>query len=579
MKYLSNAILHLRLSVAFQRCVLAALIGLLLAGPVQAWQETLTPVATPPARVIELPDGADPQRWALEKGLIQQGANRWQLTADTQGKQYLLTRMDDTDWQAFSQRCGEACQIDSCQQTRTFSLASLFEPDPDLQLAPLHNGWLVPRAPSLQQALNGQPDVCPDGLKPQPWQGQWPAGSDLACWTLQLGSPCQQSQTPAEYLREQWRSDQLLLTVPLNAASGSELASSMGLMLLEEVTLNSIGERLIRLQRPASAPPLGNLLQQLQRDSAISLVQRDLAYFTLANKADPLRLFNYGPQLSGARQLVPRWSGKGVTVAVIDTGVDSGHPELEGKVNRQQDFTGQGYSGDAHGTAVAAIIAAASGNGVGASGVAPDATLYSLKACHPRVAGGLEARCWSSSLVKALDKAIEQNSAVINMSLGGPPSPLLHRLVKAAEQKGLIVVSAAGNGGINARPVYPAAWPEALAVTAIDRNRQLYRMANRGRYIQLAAPGVDIVTAGPGKGQPILSGTSMAAAHISGIAAQLRQLDPAADGAQISALMVLSGEDLGKPGPDTLFGNGLVNACRSAQGLKDLPPDCAQGGQ
>lgn len=545
---------------------LIPLMLVLVASPALGWDSPAQLSGAAPQRVINIPTGQDPARWARHHGL-----SDWQLGQNSQGQQHLTSRMNDRDWQAFKQQCGAACVTDSCQGVRT------------LQLLPGQQGWLVPKAPDLARTLRGQADACPDNLQSQPWNGQWPAGSDLSCWQLQVNEPCQSEQTPAQYLKEQWRANQLLLTIPAGGESALDLATRMGMQLLDDTPLKSTGDRLVLLQRPDGAAPLGNLLSQLGRDPAVSLVQRDLAYFTLADKGDPLAAFNYGPKVSASAQLMPTYSGKSVEVAVIDTGVDSSHPELADRLKQQRDFSGKGYSADAHGTAVATIIAGAQGNGIGASGVAPDVQIHSLKACHPKVPGALEARCWSSSLIKALDTAIDQRIPIINLSLGGPPSPILKKLVQAAERHGLLVVSAAGNGGPNARPVYPAAWPEALAVTAIDPNKQLYRMANRGRYVQLAAPGVDIITAGPKGAQPVLSGTSMATAHISGIAAQLKQIDPSADGAHITALMVLSSEDLGDPGPDEQYGSGLVNACRSAMGLKNLKSICADqlrsGGQ
>lgn len=531
---------------------------LLVALPVRGWDSALSIEQAAPQRLITVPAGQDAAEWARANNLKQ-----WQQQTGIQGQQYLTTRMDDQDWYAFREQCGEACQLDNCQGIRT------------LNVAPMDRPWLVPAAPDLERTLAGQPDSCPADQQAQPWQGQWPAGSDLRCWQMQLGNPCQIEQTPAEYLKEQWRPNQLLVVLPAGGQPLAEFAAERGLVVLEENTLQSTGDRMVLFQRAPGAPPLGNLLNSLGRDPAVTVVQRELAYFTLATKADPLAGFNYGPGLTAAAQLAPRYSGKSVTVAVIDTGLDQSHPELSGRVASRADFTRKGYGPDAHGTAVAAIIAGARGNGVGAFGVAPDVAIHSYKACHPHEAGGLKARCWSSSLIKALDAAVVRGDMVINLSLGGPPSPILHRVVKAAEKKGLVVVSAAGNGGPNARPVYPAAWPEALAVTAIGADRQLYKMANRGRYVQIAAPGVDIITAGPDGAQPVLSGTSMATAHVSGIAAQLKQIDPESDGGHVTALMVLSSEDLGDAGPDTLFGSGLVNACRSAMGLKNVKELCA----
>jgi len=278
--------------------------------------------------------------------------------------------------------------------------------------------------------------------------------------------------------------------------------------------------------------------------------------------------------MTGSDRLQQRYRGDLVQVAVIDTGIDSTHPELLNTVIHQQDYTGHGYTADAHGTAVAAIIAAARNNGVGASGVAPEVKILSFKACHPRQSNGLAAQCWSSSIIEALDDALSRDIPLINMSLGGPPSPLLQRMLEVAAQRGKLVLAAAGNGGPNARPVYPAALPESLAVTAVGTDRRLYRQANRGDYIDVAAPGVDIITAGPGQGQPVVSGTSMATAHATGVAALLLQADPKLAPMILREVLESSSDDLGDSGQDPLFGRGLLNACKGASRVADVSILC-----
>jgi len=126
-------------------------------------------------------------------------------------------------------------------------------------------------------------------------------------------------------------------------------------------------------------------------------------------------------------------------------------------------------------------------------------------------------------------------------------------------------VAAAGNGGPNAKPGFPAALPGVLAVTAVDAEDGLYAMANIGDYIDLAAPGVDIVTPAPDGGYPPLSGTSMAAAHVSGIAALMRELMPMMSGVEIVALLKTNVTDLGDAGRDKYFGAGLIDACAAAE--------------
>ncbi|WP_210397353.1 S8 family peptidase [Motiliproteus sediminis] len=542
------------------------------------WESLPTLKATSePLRTLSLPAGQDPARWAQANGLTD-----WRRLPAANGRQFVSFRADDARWSALQAQCDNsnpaapACLNASCQ-----SVQSSHQGKPS-------NTWLLPRAPDLNAALAGRPDGCSAGLEGMPWRGVLPDDADPACWVVRQLNPCQSEQTPAEYLKPHARPDQLVVLIPEDGRDLLLWAQNLGLQVLEEVTLNSTGERLVRLLRPrGSASSLDGWVSLLGGMAGVSAVQKDVAYFTLvddhavasaasaslavASIPDPLAAFNYAPALSRAEPLMARWDGSPIDVAVIDTGVDREHPELQGRVVSAVDFSGRGYSADPHGTGVAAIIAASRGNGIGAYGVAPGVRLHSYKACQPRDPGSLAARCWSSSLIKALDAAIMAETPLINMSLGGPPSPLLERLVREATRRGLMVIAAAGNGGPNAQPLFPAAWPEALAVTAVDAAGQLYPQANRGAYIELSAPGVDIITAGPSAGQPLLSGTSMATAHATGVAALLLQLAPQTRGEQLHSALVQFGRDLGGPGPDADYGAGLLDACATAAALSGQP--------
>ena len=569
----------------------ALLLWLALSGlsaePALAWQspqplqQTLNPM-----RQLSLPADWNASQWARQNRLPP-----WQLQQGGDGRQHLSFRADEQRWQQLKQFCSPDrsandsesphCAPDSCQQVQNRVAAG------EVQT------WLVPSQPDLNSVLANRATSCPSGRVAVLLEegadissvlgegGEGGGGVDPACWSLQQLQPCLSESTPAQYRQPQWRVNQLVVLLRAEAPDATGWAAAQGLQLLEQYQFQSSGERLVRLLRPASSSTaLEGWIELLGASADVVSVQKELAYFTLAEPSlvdqlgsnpvmaasgpDPLRAFNYAPKLTEADRLGQRWQGREVAIALIDTGVDRSHPELSEAVVEARDFSGKGLSADAHGTAVAAIIAAARDNGVGAAGVAPAARIHSFKACHPREHQGMAAQCWSSALIKALDQAISQRIPLINMSLGGPPSPLLQRLVQRAQQRGLLVLAAAGNGGANARPVYPAAWPEALAVTAVDADSRLYRHANRGDYVQLAAPGVDIITAGPQRGQPILSGTSMATAHASAVAALLLELDPLLDGQALSQRLLNNARELGADGKDPLFGHGLINACASA---------------
>ena len=236
-----------------------------------------------------------------------------------------------------------------------------------------------------------------------------------------------------------------------------------------------------------------------------------------------------------------RWAtGRGVRVAVIDTGIDVRHPELRKRVTGIRNFVDRdtnAFNTDVHGTAVAGVIAAPSNNGIGFVGVAPDAGIVGLKACWYGE-GSTQARCNSFTLAKALNFAIDQQVDIINLSLGGPPDPLLARLLAKALERGMLVVGAIHPQWSNG---FPGAVDGVIAVT----NAQ----ANAGA---ITAPGDQILSAKPNNDYDFYTGSSFAAAQISGVAALIRQRKPHLSGQFVKELIAATSQD----------GQG-TNACRA----------------
>src|SRR5205823_3357300 len=154
--------------------------------------------------------------------------------------------------------------------------------------------------------------------------------------------------------------------------------------------------------------------------------------------------------------------------------------------------------------------------------------------------------------------AVRNGAKILNMSFIGAHDPALQQLLHAANEKGVVVVAAAGNGGPAAPPVYPGAYPGVIAVTAVDEADHPYEYANRGSYIAVAAPGVDILAPVERGGYAYVSGTSFAAAYVSGIAALLLERDPTLDPQTVADLIARGAEDLGPVGRDDEFGAGRV---------------------
>ena len=246
-------------------------------------------------------------------------------------------------------------------------------------------------------------------------------------------------------------------------------------------------------------------------------------------------------------------TGDAILVAVIDSGIDPSHPELAGAVAQTFDALETKASPHKHGTAIAGLIVA-HGKLMGS---APRAQILAIRAFDPV---GKSAEGNTFSILKSLDWAVANNARVINMSFAGPADPAVHRSLEAAHKKGIVLVAAAGNAGAKSPPLYPAADPNVIAVTATDADDRLFEASNRGRHIAIAAPGAQLLVAIPDGGYEVASGTSYAAAEVSGIVALMLERKGDLTPAKVRAILRATAKDLGPKGPDAMFGAGLADA-------------------
>jgi subtilisin family serine protease len=241
--------------------------------------------------------------------------------------------------------------------------------------------------------------------------------------------------------------------------------------------------------------------------------------------------------LAEAHQLA---EGDHVLVAVIDSGVDGTHPELAGSLAGAFDATGRGTSPQSHGTAVAGLIVAHAR----LTGSAPKARILAVHAFDTADGG---AQGTTFSILKGLDWAAAKGARVINMSFAGPPDPAMHRSLESAFDNAIVLIAAAGNAGPNSAPLYPGADTNVIAVTATDAADRIFAASNRGNYVGLAAPGVDVLLAAPDNAYEIASGTSFSAAEISGIAALMLERRPDLAPGTVRAVLLATARALGGP--------------------------------
>lgn len=245
--------------------------------------------------------------------------------------------------------------------------------------------------------------------------------------------------------------------------------------------------------------------------------------------------------------------GESVRIAIIDSGIDARHPELAGSIADSFDALGSKEGPHVHGTGIAGVIA----SHAKLMGSAPAAKILAIRA-FGQAAGGAESN--SYVILKSLDYAMGHGAQIVNMSFAGPKDALIERGITATAARGLVMIAAAGNAGAKSPPLYPAANPNVIAVSGTDAQDKLFAASNRGSYIALAAPGVDIFLPAPDEKYQMTSGTSFSAAYVSGVAALMLERNPRLKADEVRSILTSSARDLGSPGRDDEFGAGEADA-------------------
>ena len=340
----------------------------------------------------------------------------------------------------------------------------------------------------------------------------------------------------------------------LSEAQADALARRHGLRRIESGNFDLIGAS-IGLFRIEGRKTLQAASREFAGDGSVRSVQPNFRYAlqdqnTGANGGGPVQYPQVKLHLAQAHTLS---EGANVTIAVIDSGVDLKHPEFAGVTITPFDALDSKDGPHAHGTGVAGTIV----SHVRLMGSAPEAHILAIRAFGT---SGKGAESTSYVLLKGLDLAAGHGAQIVNMSFAGPKDAIIGRSLSALAARNVVMVAAAGNAGPKSPPLYPAADANVIAVSATDAQDKLFAASNRGSYISVSAPGVDLFLPSPDDKYQITSGTSFSSAFISGVAALMLQRNPALKPEEVRAILTKTARDLGPPGPDDQFGAGEADA-------------------
>ncbi len=351
-------------------------------------------------------------------------------------------------------------------------------------------------------------------------------------------------------------------------------AIKMGFQVVTADHFSGLGMTVTRLRAPSSLTALDahRTLQSMLQVGAVGFNHRYRLYRSATSERAATgrahkachRQGCYGQSAIGWSSTLARCA-KDIKIGVIDTGIDAKHPAF---TNRQIEFAtttsnGQRTSDDGHGTGILALLAGNPKSGV--HGLIPEAR-FVLADIFSTDTGG-EPVTDTVSLLRALElMGTLDDVAILNMSLSGPHDPPIKTAIAKLAKKGIILIAAAGNGGPGAPPSYPANYEQVISVTAVSQSENVFRHANHGDYIDLAAPGVRIWTALPGGQYGFQTGTSFAVPYVTAAAAAIYNTLPRHARTKATLLARLPTQDLGVPNRDKVYGKGLLLA----------PPNCSR---
>ncbi len=357
------------------------------------------------------------------------------------------------------------------------------------------------------------------------------------------------------------------IVVKFKKEHGPDKVSAVHVRLGGRVTqeIPKLGVQVVRVP----SERLHELLEAYQHDESVEYAEPNYLAYAFHVPNDPW----VGNQWALEKiQMFEAWDyvkgDPNTIIAVLDTGVDFGHPDLQGKLVQGYDFVNNDsipQDDHGHGTHVSGIAAAATNNGTGVAGIGYNSVIMSVKVLDRRGSGT------HVNIAKGIIWAADHGARVINMSLGGPsPSRTLEDAINYAWSRGVLVVAAAGNDS-SSNPAYPAAYEHVMAVAATDQSDHLASFSNYGAWVSVTAPGAGILSTVMGNSYQYWNGTSMASPHVAGLAALLFSQDPSRSNQEVWNIIETTADDLGSPGFDIYFAHGRINAYRAVSGSGPAP--------
>ncbi len=388
---------------------------------------------------------------------------------------------------------------------------------------------------------------------------------DGDCLTFNLGCkpakliPKPVPPKPKLIPRTNFIKDELVLTYPMGDShiNIKKITRRYNLKQIKKTNLASVKTGML-LAKTNGQNPLALSKQINQKEKKVEAATNNTFQLATISSKNTYSMYE-----TGVRFAHKKTKGKGISICMIDTPVDISHPSLSASLVDTYDlveYNLQKPSSLLHGTAIAGILVSSNPY----IGIAPQSRLLAVSAFTTTKKRPFVLQGTSSDIAEAIDICIQHKVDIINLSFTGGKDSLIEKLVLQAQQKGILVVTAGGNGGHTGSTIYPALIPGVITATAVDRNKKLYRLANKGHFIDYAAPGVNILTIAPEGKYSVSTGTSLSSAHISAVIALLLSEKQSLK-VSVPIIKVLTDTviDLGEPGRDQEYGYGLISASRA----------------